>query len=321
MKKWFSLGLTGMLMGCATQSELPVNTTATQPLPPTMYDYTITSPQGTTLSLSKLALAISDADIVLVGEWHGHPGAHLMQAQLFAELYRQNPNMALSMEQFTRDKQPLLDQYLAGEVGEKTLIKEGNAWPNYISDYRPLVELAKQNGLDVIAANAPKPIVRCIGREGADYLDRLPSNERKWVADDLTLTTDAYQAKFKASMHHGDEAKTQRQFAAQTAWDDTMAESMVNYLAKHPGKQIIHVAGRFHVAEGLGTASRIKARNPELNVVMVTPVTEQSNIAEDAPDYRVNVMPLPKGYVSKDKMMAAMKGISGRNKELKCYTK
>lgn len=244
-----------------------------------------------------------------------------MQAQLFAELYRQNPNMALSMEQFTRDKQPVVNQYLAGEIGEKTLITEGNAWPNYISDYRPLVELAKQNGLDVIAANAPKPIVRCIGREGADYLARLPSNERKWVADDLTLTPDAYQAKFKASMHHGDEAKTQRQFAAQTAWDDTMAESMVDYLAKHPGKQIIHVAGRFHVAEGLGTASRIKARNPELNVVMVTPVTEQSNIAENAPDYRVNVMPLPKSYVSEDKMMAVMKNISGRNKELKCYIK
>lgn len=72
MKKWLSLGLTGMLMGCATQSELPVNTTTTQPLAPTMYDYTITSPQGVTLNLSNLASAISDADIVLVGEWHGH---------------------------------------------------------------------------------------------------------------------------------------------------------------------------------------------------------------------------------------------------------
>jgi len=244
---------------------------------------------------------------------------HLMQAQLFAQLYSQNPNIALSMEQFTRDHQPVLNQYLAGAIGEQTLIKDANAWPNYTSDYRPLVEFAKQHDLDVIAANAPKSIVRCIGQYGAEYLERLPQNERKWVAEQLTLTSDAYQTQFNSLMHHGDEAKTQNQFAAQTAWDDTMAESMVNYLAQHPGRQIIHLAGRFHVAEGLGTASRIKARNSGLNVVMVTPVTETSRLSAEAPDYRVSVMPLPKKYVNNDKMMAAMKRLYGRNNDLKCH--
>jgi len=259
MKKWLSLGLVSLLMGCAAQPVSTVN--SVPPLAPTMYDYSITSAQGTPLSLTELSQAIKDADIILVGEWHGHPGTHLMQAQLFALLYSQNPNLTLSMEQFTRDHQTVLDQYLAGAIGEKTLIKDAKAWPNYESDYRPLIEFAKQHGLDVIAANAPKNIVRCIGQNGADYLNSLPQHERRWVAEQLTLAPDAYQAKFNALMHHGDEAKTQHQFAAQTTWDDTMAESMVNYLAQHPDKQIIHMAGRFHVAEGLGTASRIKARN------------------------------------------------------------
>ncbi len=206
-----------------------------------------------------------------------------------------------------------------GEIGEQTLIKEGRAWPNYSSDYRPLVEFAKQKQLDVIAANAPRTIVRCIGKNGPEYLDRLPSIERKWVAESLSLGSDAYREKFISSMHHGDEAKTQRQFAAQTTWDDTMAESMVNYLALHPTKQIIHVAGRFHVAEGLGTASRITARNPDLNVMMVTPVTSESDLGESAPDFRVEVMALPKSYIDNDKMMAAMSKIHGRNNTLKCY--
>lgn len=315
MKNWLSLGLVSLLMGCATQPA----TTPSEPLPQTFYDYSVTSPQGTPLSLTELAQALREADIILVGEWHGHPGTHLMQAQLFAQLYNLNSNMALSMEQFTRDKQHVVNQYLAGEIGERTLIKEGNAWPNYSSDYRPLVELAKQHQLDVIAANAPKSIVRCIGKNGAEYLERLPNVERQWVAESLTLTNDAYQKQFIASMHHGDEAKTQRQFAAQTAWDDTMAESMVNYLALHPTKQIIHVAGRFHVAEGLGTASRITARNPDLKVMMVTPTTGESDLAESAPDYRVQVMALPTSYVDNDKMMAAMSKIHGRNNMLKCY--
>ncbi|MGF1733180.1 ChaN family lipoprotein [Photobacterium kasasachensis] len=319
MKNWLSLGLVSLLMGCATQPATTQSDSDTDPLPTTFYDYTITSPQGQALSISELAQALQSADIVLVGEWHGHPGTHLMQAQLFAQLYRLNPDMALSMEQFTREKQNVVNQYLAGEIGEKTLIKEGHAWPNYASDYRPLVEFAKQEQLDVIAANAPRPIVRCIGKNGAEYLGKLPATERNWVAESLTLDNDAYQQKFIASMHHGDEARTQRQFAAQTTWDDTMAESMVNYLALHPNRQIIHVAGRFHVAEGLGTASRIRARNPELNVMMVTPVTASSTLAESAPDYRVEVMALPQSYIDNDKMMAAMSKIHGRNKTLKCY--
>lgn len=319
MKKWFVLGMTGLLMGCATQPSSPKNEAQTTPLPQTFYDYSITSPQGKAMSIEELAFALRDADIVLVGEWHGHPGTHLMQAQLFARLYRQKPDMALSMEQFTREKQHVINQYLANEIGEKTLKKEAKAWSNYDSDYRPLVEFAKQNQLDVIAANAPKSIVRCVGKYGADYLNRLPSVERQWAANTLTLSDDAYHQKFNASMHHGDEATTERQFAAQTTWDDTMAESMVNYLALHPGKQLIHIAGRFHVAEGLGIASRIESRNPSLKVMMVTPVSEPSELSDSAPDYRVQVMPLPKGYISKEKMMTAMKRIHSRKRTLKCY--
>lgn len=314
MKKWLPLGLAGFLFGCSAGP----TATQTSSQPQTLYDYNITSPQGTALSLTEMTRALRDADIILVGEWHGHPGAHLMQTQLFAALYAQNPNLALSMEQFTRDKQAVVDQYLAGEIGEKTLIKEGNAWPNYTGSYRPLVEFAKQQQLDVIAANAPKPIVRCIGKLGPAYLDRLPADERQWVARALTLAPDAYLEKFNASMHHGDEAKTRRQFAAQTAWDDTMAESMVNYLARHPDQQIMHIAGRFHIAEGLGTASRVRSRNPELKVVMVTPVTKQGQLAAQAPDYRVSMQPLPAGYVDRDKMMAAMSQIHTRNDALEC---
>ncbi|KJF99953.1 ChaN family lipoprotein [Photobacterium leiognathi] len=317
MNKWLalSLSLATVLTGCAASNHSPASVSN----PSTFYDYTITSAQGNTLSVNQLALALKDADIILVGEWHSHPAAHLLQSQLFAALYQQNPNMALSMEQFTRDKQAIVDQYLAGEIGERTLVSEANAWPNYDSDYRPLVEFAKQHKLDVIAANAPKSIVRCISKQGAGYLNKLPTSERLWVAQSLTLNKDAYQAKFLNSMHHGNEDQNLRMFAAQTAWDDTMAESMVDYLKSHPNKQIIHVAGRFHTMEGLGTASRIKARNPNLNIALVTPVTAKEKLADNAQDYRVTMAPLPVRYVQKENQSKAMKKMMMRNKELKCY--
>ncbi|MGF1690300.1 ChaN family lipoprotein [Photobacterium kagoshimensis] len=326
MKQWLSLSCISLLVGCSAQSISSPNTSKVTPtaaasdnIASTFYDYTIRSPQGEVLSVSALAAQFQDADIILVGEWHGHPAAHLLQAQLLAALYRQNSQLALSMEQFTRDKQGIINDYLANKIGEASLTKDANTWPNYISDYRPLIEFAKTNHLDVIAANAPKPIVRCIGKYGEAYLNRLPTNERTWVADSLTLTEDAYQDKFISSMHHGDEAQTKRQFAAQTAWDDTMAESMVDYLASHPNTQILHTAGRFHVEEGLGTASRILSRNPNLKVVMVTPVSSETVLKQGAPDYQVEMQPLPKQYMSKEKMIAAMTKIHSRNQSLQCY--
>ncbi|MDG4869738.1 ChaN family lipoprotein, partial [Guyparkeria sp. 1SP6A2] len=86
--------------------------------------------------------------------------------------------IVLSMEQFSRDSQPYLDQYLQGEIGEQYLIEQSNAWPNYASDYRPLVELAKHHQRPIIAANAPKNMVRCIGQQGIEYLDKLPKEQR-----------------------------------------------------------------------------------------------------------------------------------------------
>jgi len=101
---------------------------------------------------------------------------------------------------------------------------------NYQSDYRPLVEFAKAQHLPVIAANAPKPLVSCVGQEGPAWLDKLPANRRSQLARELTLGDDGYRQKFMASMHHGDADGNARRFAAQTSWDDTMAESMVDYL-------------------------------------------------------------------------------------------
>ena len=221
----------------------------------TLFDYQVTTPEGQPLTLNQVADRVEKADIILIGEWHSHPGVHRFQTELLNQLASRHP-VVLSMEQFSRDAQPVVNQYLAGEIGEDTLKRRANAWDNYNGSYRPLVELAKQRQLDVIAANAPKRMVSCIGRQGLAYLDTLPDQQRQWFAATIDTQDSPYKRQFKANMHHGTPSQTDDQFAAQLAWDATMAESMVDYHARHPGSQIVHIAGRFHVAEGLGTAAQ-----------------------------------------------------------------
>ncbi|AOW82109.1 ChaN family lipoprotein [Vibrio mimicus] len=300
-----ALSLTLSLIGCAsTPSDIS-----------TFYDYQLATPKGERISIQNLPVDIENADVILIGEWHTHAGIHRFQTDLLKQMVENGHPMALSMEQFARDAQPVLDEYLAGEIGEQYLIQKANAWPNYESDYRPLVEFAKSQQLPIIAANAPKPLVRCIGRVGIDYIERLTPEQRQWIAAEINTQDSPYKSTFMASMHHGNPAQNENQFAAQVTWDETMAESIVRYLRTTPERKVLHIAGMFHTQQGLGTAASILRRNPNLKVVIITPV---GDITTQSDDYQLQVLTPPVRYVQKAHQAEAIKALKNRNTDLVC---
>ena len=316
MQRIILIGLATLLTACANQPSENTSQKVVQPeTVSTYYDYQFASPQGKALSLNALPQELLDADVILIGEWHTHSAIHRFQTDFLKARQNADSNIALSMEQFTREHQDTLNQYLNGEIGEQVLISKAAAWPNYESDYRALVEFAKANDLDVIAANAPKPFVQCIGRKGLPYLEQLSSEQRDWVATEVNIGDSPYKEKFMASMHHGTPEQTEKQFAAQVTWDETMAESIVDYLATNPDKQVIHVAGKFHTEGGLGTAASISRRNPDLKVAIITPV---ESLSSDSSDYQLQVLSPPVRFVQKENRMKAYKHLSKRSSDLQC---
>ncbi|MFP2768462.1 ChaN family lipoprotein [Oceanisphaera sp. KMM 10153] len=277
-----------LLGGCQTDARPPT----------TLFDYRLYDPTGQALSIAQTARQLDTADVIMVGELHGHPGIHRFQAELLARLLRQPRPLALAMEQFSRDHQATLNAYLAGKLGEDAFIEQSHAWPGYRSDYRPLVELARQAQIPVLAANAPRHLVRCIASKGPAYLDQLPAEQRGWVAGQLTLSDDAYKTHFMATRHHG-QAPTEFQFAAQTGWDDTMAESINRYLQAHPGHRVMLTVGRFHIGDGLGTARRLQQRAPGLKIVLIYPVTT-GETPPRAPLWSLKVGSLPAARLDKE---------------------
>ena len=184
MKKIIPLPML-LLAGCSavTTSQSTVTSPASA-IVSNFYDYKIYSSE-TALPLQQLVKELKNADVILVGEWHSHAGTHKFQTDLFAAMNQSGLPTTLAMEQFSRDKQDLINDYLNGEIGEQTLIQQGNAWPNYTSDYRPLVEYARLNKLNVIAANAPKKTVKCIGRKGLGWTQNLSKEERGFIAENI----------------------------------------------------------------------------------------------------------------------------------------
>lgn len=262
----------------------PANHAMTEVLLPDFNSFVMMRVEGSTaISVDQAADALKDFDVIFVGELHDHIANHLAEMALLRAIQKRVPRLALSMEQFERDRQATLDDYLAGKIGEETLT-DGLGWRNYAEAYRPLIEYAKEHQLPVIAANAPQKIVRCVAREGVNFLSTLPADKRKLVAAMLHTADGAYKKKFLKFMEEdaahgeskGDKAKeaerVEKSFAAQVARDDTMAESIANFLQTRPGYKIIHVTGSFHAEEGLGTVERLKMRLPNLKIGLILPV-------------------------------------------------
>ncbi|WP_417502488.1 ChaN family lipoprotein [Marinobacter sp.] len=311
--------LIGNLTGCAAMLSPSKENADTRP--ETLYESRLADAStGKVLSLEALSQKLARADVVVIGEYHGHQAAHLLQSQIQTALYRQHPQQVLSMEQFNLDKQAAVDAYLSGKTGETEFIEDSNAWPNYRASYRPLVEFARQHGLPVIAANAPATIVRCVGRTGPEHLNKLPTSEQAQLPDTPFMDTPAYREKFDATItsRHGaaDDAMLERMnntYQAQLLRDNTMASRILAAREAHPGHQIVHTTGTFHSEEHLGTVALLKQRAPNISIAVVSPVVWPAD-AETAPshenqnkgDFLYFIQPLPTEFLDEDREHKAM---------------
>ena len=248
--------------------------------------YTITRTRdGATIPLDTLAHELAAADVVVFGEEHDDSLGHRAQLALLVALYRQRPDgLALSMEMFETDHQLVLDEYLAGRIPEEHFARDGGLWPNYATDYRPLVEFARHHHLPVIAANAPQRYVSLVNRRGRAALDSL-SPSGKTLLPPLPFDTldGRYREKFFGLMGgHGAHASPNL-YHAQNLWDASMAHQIATARATPGTRQVLHLCGRFHSDERLGTVEHLRRRAPDLHILTISAYPAASADADTAP--------------------------------------
>ena len=233
---------------------------------------------ATSGSFGALLDTAARADAVFLGEQHDDPATHRLELAVLQGLAERGVKVTLALEMFERDVQPVLDASLGQSALDGGVDSTTRPWPNYPTDYRPLVAFARAQGWPVVASNVPRPIASSVSRTGLGALDALPPQSRANVARDIACPDDAYRAKFLAEMagmagHGGSDsaaaaAMLQRFYLAQCVKDETMGESVARALA--PGRVVVHVNGSFHSDERLGTVARLLRRRPDARVQVVS---------------------------------------------------
>lgn len=251
------------------------------------------------VSWEKLVKAASEADVVFFGELHNNPISHWLELELTKAMFSQSGDqLKLGAEMFEADDQVILDEYMQGLIKEKHFSKESKVWPNYDTDYAPLVNFAKENHLAFIATNIPRRYANLVSRKGLESLDGLSEIAKSWMAPlpievDLELPGYKKIAEMMAGMHSKDPESGKRIALAQAVKDATMGWFISINLGD--GNTMVHYNGSYHSNDHEGTVYYLKKYKPGVKVLTVTTVEQDdiTNIEEENIDLADFIIVVP----------------------------
>jgi uncharacterized iron-regulated protein len=224
---------------------------------------------GSAVSWDVLVQRAAQANVVLVGETHGHPEGLAAAAFLFEDLLARDPNgPALALEFFERDEQLVLDELHSGVIDEAEMITALDlSRGSYPPGHRAMLRAALDHGRPVWAANAPRRYVRLARTESYEHLAAFGPRQRALYELPDALTPGDYRERFAEAIGGGhselDPDFLEGMYRSQNLWDATMADT-VREAHADGARPVVLVVGRFHVEFDGGLAQRLEARAPWL---------------------------------------------------------
>ena len=235
--------------------------------------YRLFDSNGKPVSYEKMMKKAKAADVVFLGEFHNNPISHWMELEISMDLFKQHgKNLVLGAEMFERDQQEGLDKWmlLSGDEAD-TAMKNLKPWPNYKTDYKPVLDFAKENGLVFVGTNVPRRYASKVSKEGVGYLDTLPDSDKRFLCPlPLVVDFDLSMYKVMAEMFggHGHGAAPEKMISAQALKDATMAWYITKNMNEN--QHFFHMNGAFHSERSEGIVYYLKKYKPEVKTITIT---------------------------------------------------
>lgn len=247
--------------------------------------YRLYDAEGKTVGYQQMIHDLARQDVVFVGEIHNCPITHWLELRILQSLYAlHGPQTIVGMEMLEADNQLIIDEYLRGLITTERFETEARLWPNYSTDYEPLVSFAYHHHLPLIATNVPRRYAGAVKNHGLEWLDSL-SAEAKSYLPPLPIPykeNEQVQEAFgmMAMMGKAQNANPARMGQAQALKDATMAWN----IARHPQGKFVHFNGTYHTDSRDGIIPYLRQYRPGVSLKTICSV-RQEDISALETDY------------------------------------
>lgn len=231
---------------------------------------------GKPVKYAKVLASAARADVVFFGELHNNPICHWLERELTQDLYKDRyGKIILGAEMFERDNQLILNEYLKGEITRTNFDQEARLWPNYKTDYGPLVNFAVKHHLKFIATDIPRRYASMVYRKGLGSLDSLSPQAKSYMAP-LPIPYDPNLKDYKdmlTQMRGIPGHNNPNLPKAQAVKDATMAWTIAQYAGK--GDLFIHFNGSYHSDYFQGIIWYLNKYKPGLKIMTISSVEQK----------------------------------------------
>jgi len=218
------------------------------------------------MSYDKIMADLSESRVIYVGEKHENYSDHRLQFNIIRDLFNRNPKLAIGMEMFTMPTQDALNRFLAGEINERTFLKESHYFKIWGFDYRffrEILNFARENKIPVVALNLEKKTVSSVFKNGG--ISSLEDDIRSALPPERDLDMPGYRERINMAFGaHGPHSQKMGSFGnflqAQALWDETMADNIASFLTENPEHRMVVLAGRGHCDKANAIPPRVSRR-------------------------------------------------------------
>ncbi|WP_069132221.1 ChaN family lipoprotein [Rhodohalobacter halophilus] len=232
--------------------------------------YLIYSKNGNVVSYQSILVQSKNSDLTFFGELHNNAIAHWLQLELLMDLQKDTTAAtSVGFEMFEADQQILVDEYLNANISQSSFESEARLWNNYSTDYKPVLEFARENNLNVVATNIPRRYASSVYRNGLEALDNLTDEAKQWMMPlpvEVDTELPGYQNMLDMAQGHGG----MNLVYSQAVKDATMSHFILKNLDENG--RMLHLNGSYHSNNYEGIVWYVKRDRPELRVLTINTV-------------------------------------------------
>lgn len=229
---------------------------------------------GHEVTFSQMVDSLARAEVVFVGENHNCPISHWMEYEITEALHGiHGQTLVLGEEMMEADNQLILDEYMNRRISYDRFEAEARLWPNYSTDYYPVVFYAKDNDIPFVATNVPRRYANAVSNDGLECLSSFSDEARQYMAPlpiSFIYNDEEAAGRFGAMqmLSHRSPEEMRRLAEAQALKDATMAWFIARNLPR--GGHFLHINGSMHSDSREGIIPYLLQYRPGTRIATVT---------------------------------------------------